>query len=80
MTTAERRKKRDEIKVSIGPFRNLDDYSACMDIQREVWRCSDLEIVPVALLRAVESHGGMCLGAYNSLGEMIGFVASILGM
>ncbi len=80
MTTAERRKKRDEIKVSVGPFRNLNDYNACMDIQREVWRCSDLEIVPVAMLRALECHGGMCLGAYNSLGEMIGFVASILGM
>jgi predicted GNAT superfamily acetyltransferase len=79
MTPAERRKKRDEIKTSVGPFRNLEDYSTCMDIQREVWRCNDLEIVPVALLRAADNHGGMCLGAYNSLGEMIGFVFSILG-
>ncbi len=77
--TAERRKKRDEIKVTVGPFRNLDDYGVCMDIQREVWRCSDIEIVPVALLRAMDHNGGMCLGAYNSLGEMIGFVASLLG-
>jgi predicted GNAT superfamily acetyltransferase len=79
MTPAERRKKRDEIKTSVGLFRNLDDYSTCMDIQREVWRCNDLEIVPLALLRAADSHGGICLGAYNSLGEMIGFVFSLLG-
>jgi chorismate synthase len=81
MKTAERRRKRrDEIKVTVGLFRNLADFNACMEIQREVWRCSDVEIVPVAMLRAVEHHGGICLGAYNSLGEMIGFVASILGM
>jgi len=80
MKTAERRKKRrDEIKITVGPFRNLADYNTCMDIQREVWRCSDIEIVPVALLRAVAHHGGMCLGAYSSLGEMVGFVVSILG-
>lgn len=79
MTPAERRKKRDEIKTTIGAFRNLDDYSACMDIQREVWRCNDIEIIPVALLRAADNHGGICLGAYNSLGEMIGFVFSLLG-
>jgi chorismate synthase len=79
MTPAERRKKRDEIKVTIGPFRNLDDYATCMEIQREVWRCNDVEIVPVALLRAMDHHGGLCLGAYNSLGEMVGFAASLLG-
>jgi predicted GNAT superfamily acetyltransferase len=79
MTPAERRKKRDGIRTTIGPFRNLTDYVTCTDIQREVWRCNDLEIVPVALLKAADNHGGICLGAFNSLGEMIGFVFSLLG-
>jgi predicted GNAT superfamily acetyltransferase len=79
MTPVERKKRRDEIKVTIGPFRNLEDYSTCMDIQREVWHCSDIDIIPVPLLRAVDHHGGICLGAYNSLGEMVGFVVSLLG-
>jgi chorismate synthase len=72
-------KKRGEIQITIGPFRNLSDYDACVDIQREVWRGEDIDIVPVALLVASDRHGGFSLGAYNSIGEMIGFCWSILG-
>jgi chorismate synthase len=79
MTPAVRRKRRDEIKVTISPFRSLSDYKSCEDIQREVWHFEDLDIVPSAMLIAADHHGGITLGAYNSLGEMIGFVASILG-
>jgi predicted GNAT superfamily acetyltransferase len=77
--TPARRRKREEIKVSIGPFRNLGDYETCMDIQREVWRCEDIDVAPLTVLVAAERQGGISLGAYNSLGEMIGFCWSILG-
>jgi len=77
--TPAKRKKREEIKVAIAPFRNLADYEACLDIQREVWRCEDIDVVPTTLLVAAEKEGGISLGAYNSLGEMIGFCWSILG-
>jgi predicted GNAT superfamily acetyltransferase len=80
MAPAVRRKKRkDEIKVTIGPFRNLADYKACEDIQREVWHTQDIDIVPVPLLLAVDRTGGILLGAYSNLGDMIGFIFSILG-
>jgi predicted GNAT superfamily acetyltransferase len=80
MAPAVRRKKRkDEIKVTIAPFRNLADYKSCEEIQREVWRFQDIDIVPIPLLLAINRTGGIILGAYNTLGEMIGFVLSILG-
>jgi predicted GNAT superfamily acetyltransferase len=50
-----------------------------MDIQREVWTCQDIEIVPAFFLLAADHHGGISLAAYNNLGDMIGFVSSILG-
>jgi predicted GNAT superfamily acetyltransferase len=80
MTPVVRRKRRDEIKVTISPFRSLADYKSCEDIQREVWNVEDIDIVPSAMLVAVDHYGGITLGAYNSLGEMIGFVSSILAM
>jgi predicted GNAT superfamily acetyltransferase len=80
MTPAVRRKMRkDEIKVTIAPFRNLADYKACEDIQREVWHFQDIDIVPVPLLLTATRTGGVLLGAYNNLGDLVGFVFSILG-
>jgi chorismate synthase len=80
MTAVARRKKRkDEIKVAITPFRAIGDYKTCEDIQREVWDFQDIDIVPAPLLVVVERAGGILLGAYNNLGDMIGFVFSILG-
>jgi chorismate synthase len=79
MVPATRRKKRDEIKITIGPFRNVADYGTCVDIQREVWALDDIDVVPASMLIAADHSGGITLGAYSSLGEMIGFVASILG-
>ena len=47
MAPAVRRKKRkDEIKVTIAPFRNLADFKSCEDIQREVWHTQDIDVVP----------------------------------
>ena len=79
MTPVTRRKRRDEIKVTIGPFRSLADYSTCVDIQREVWHFEDIDIIPVAMLLAADHCGGISLGAFNSLGEMVGFATSIVG-
>jgi predicted GNAT superfamily acetyltransferase len=80
MTPAVKRKKRkDEIKVTIASFRNLADYKTCEDIQREVWHAQDIDVVPVPMLLEIDRTGGILLGAYNNLGDMVGFGLSILG-
>ncbi len=81
MAPAIRRKKRkDEIKVTIAPFRNLADYKTCEDIQREVWNSQDIDVVPMPMLLAANRSGGIILGAYSSLGDLIGFAFSILAV
>ena len=76
-----RKKRKDEIKVSVGPFRNPTDYKTCMDIQQEaVGYREDMDFIPVSLLIAASRSGGILLGAYSGLGDMIGFTFSILGM
>ncbi len=79
MTPAKRRRRKDQVKVVVAPFRNRADYKACVDIQREVWNFEDIDIIPSAMLLAAEHSGGMNLGAFNNLGEMVGFVCSIFG-
>lgn len=73
------RKRRDEIKLTIAPFQSQTDYQSAVDIQREVWKFDDIDIIPPAMLLATDHCGGITLGAYNTIGEMIGFVTSILG-
>jgi predicted GNAT superfamily acetyltransferase len=80
MAHATRRRRRDEIKLTIAPFQSQADYKSAVDIQREVWKFDDIDIIPPAMLLASDHSGGITLGAYNSIGEMIGFVTSILGM
>src|SRR5262249_19748390 len=79
MTRATGHRKRNELKIAIEPFRHAADYAACAEIQREVWRFADIDIVPTATLKVLGEYGGILFGAYNNIGEMIGFVASFLG-
>jgi predicted GNAT superfamily acetyltransferase len=79
MAPAVRRKKRkDEIKVTIAPFRNLADFKTCEDIQREVWHSQDIDVVPAPMLLAASRNGGIMLGAFSMLGDLVGFSFSIL--
>jgi len=75
-----RKKRKDEIKVTVAPLRNLADYKSCEDIQREVWRLPDIDIVPGRLLLSASRAGGILLGAYSNLGDLIGFAFSFPGM
>jgi predicted GNAT superfamily acetyltransferase len=77
--TGRRKKKKDEIKVTIAPFRSLADYKACEEIQREVWHFQDIDIVPVSLLLAMSRMGGVLVGAFNNLGNLVGFAFSFPG-
>jgi chorismate synthase len=79
MAQGTRRKRRDEIKLTIAPFQSQADYKAAVDIQREVWKFEDIDIIPPSMLLASDHSGGISLGAYNTIGEMVGFVSSILG-
>jgi predicted GNAT superfamily acetyltransferase len=80
MTPAVLRKRRSDIKITIGPFRNLSDFKSCEDIQREVWHFQDIDVASISMLRSLEQNGGILLGAYSSIGEMIGFASSMLGI
>ena len=80
MTPAVKRKKRkDQIKITIAPFRNLADFKTCEDIQKEVYECQQIDVIPVSMLLDIHRNGGILLGAYSSIGDLIGFECSILG-
>lgn len=64
--------------VSIRLCHSFDELNACVDLQRDVWGFSDLDLVPLRLFVVAEKIGGQVIGAFEGK-EMVGFALSIPG-
>lgn len=56
----------------------LEESRMCLDLQKEVWGFSDVELVPLRLFVVAEKVGGQVLGAFDGK-EMVGFALAIPG-
>ena len=57
----------------------LEEMHACFALQKEVWRFSDAELVPVRIFVLATKIGGHVIGAFDGR-ELIGFAMAIPGM
>ncbi len=62
--------------VEIHECTTLEELSACVDLQREVFALPEIELSPVRHLVVTRNAGGFILGAYRN-DELIGFVLSV---
>lgn len=66
-------------EIRVRPCEGLDEFRACVALQREIWGEADLEIVPDTIFVVAEHTGGQILGAFD--GErLIGFTLSMPGL
>ncbi len=65
-------------RVSIRMCHSFDELNACVELQRDVWGFSDLDLVPLRLFVVAEKIGGQVIGAFEGK-EMVGFALSIPG-
>jgi predicted GNAT superfamily acetyltransferase len=65
--------------VTIRKCEALAEMQACFALQKEVWKFSDAELVPVRLFVVASKIGGQVVGAFDH-GELIGFALAIPGM
>ena len=63
-------------KIQIRECTTLDELSACVDLQREVFALPEIEISPVRHFVVTRNAGGFTLGAYAG-SELVGFVLSV---
>jgi predicted GNAT superfamily acetyltransferase len=66
--------------VEIRPLRAMEDCDACVELQRHVWGWDQADVVPATLLHVVDYVGGLAAGAFDSGGELLGFVFGISGV
>jgi predicted GNAT superfamily acetyltransferase len=56
----------------------IAEFEACIRVEREVWKSSDIDIVPTPLFVVASETGGQVLGAFQGA-DLIGFTLAICG-
>jgi predicted GNAT superfamily acetyltransferase len=57
----------------------VSEMQACVELQKEVWGFSDIELVPLRLFVVADKVGGQVIGAFDG-NDMVGFAMSIPGI
>src|ERR1700676_3301625 len=65
-------------KMVIRKCHNLDEMSACVTLQKDVWNFADAELVPLRVFVVAEKIGGQVIGGFDG-GEMVAFALSLPG-
>jgi predicted GNAT superfamily acetyltransferase len=62
---------------TIRPCKTLEEYGACVALQKQVWGYAEGEAYPQRLFVNLNHIGGHVLGAFTPQRELVGFVASM---
>src|SRR5438128_5519023 len=65
--------------LSIREVATIEEYDACIKLQREAFSLPDIEISPRRHLIVSRQAGGWTLGAFTG-GQMVGFVHHLVGL
>ena len=56
----------------------IEEFRACVELQKEVWNFSDAELVPLRMFVVADKVGGQVIGAFEG-SHMIGFALAVPG-
>lgn len=65
-------------EVELRRCHGIEEFRACVALQKEVWNFSDAELIPLRMFVVADKVGGQVMGAFVAK-EMIGFALSIPG-
>jgi predicted GNAT superfamily acetyltransferase len=64
--------------VELRRCHGIEDFRACVALQKEVWNFTDAELVPLRMFVVADKVGGQVMGAFDG-NTMIGFALSLPG-
>jgi len=64
--------------ISVRKCDSLDDFNACVELQRKIWGESDLEVEPSTLFVVASHTGGQVLGAFDGE-KLVGYTLALAG-
>lgn len=66
--------------IEIRPLRGHEEFQACLALQRDTWGDAPGTLVPTPLLIVAQRLGGIAAGAFDTHGELLGFVFGLTGV
>ena len=81
MATGEAARERAEVSataVEIRSCHELEEFRACLELQKQVWGFTDAELVPLRMFVVAAKIGGQVIGAYQGR-ELVGFALAVPG-
>ena len=60
------------MEAAIRLFETIDDYRACVELQRETWGAEFRDCVPPAILMISQKMDGVAAGAFDARGVLWG--------
>jgi predicted GNAT superfamily acetyltransferase len=67
------------VETNVRFLETIDDFRACVALQRATWGAAFRDCVPPAVLQITRKMGGVVAGAFDRDGTMLGFVYGITG-
>jgi predicted GNAT superfamily acetyltransferase len=64
--------------VTLRRCHSIEDFHACVALQKEVWNFTDAELVPLRMFVVADKVGGQVMGAFDG-DVMVGFALSVPG-
>ena len=64
--------------VELRRCHKIEDFRACVALQKEVWNFTDAELVPLRMFVVADKVGGQVMGAFEG-DTMVGFALSVPG-
>jgi len=64
--------------IELRSCHGIEDFRACVGLQKEVWNFTDAELVPLRMFVVADKVGGQVMGAFEG-NTMVGFALSVPG-
>lgn len=64
--------------VELRACHGIEDFRACVALQKEVWNFTDAELVPLRMFVVADKVGGQVMGAFDG-NTLVGFALSVPG-
>lgn len=68
------------LAVEIRPLRTQAELLGCVELQRATWGETFSDLVPASILKVSQRVGGVAAGAFDSTGQLLGFVFGLTGV